>query len=171
MSEDNQPQQHRRAPSPLSVGRQPPSPLFTYHQRPRTGVIPPPLLSPAAAEIRDQAGRRLSIQEGARRQSLTYAEAGIPARRRSLAYADLMAVFYPPNIIHQPTVTNTPFECAEWEGVSDSALSHIPIDEPGVASWEPTLERAIKSIVSIKAQCVRSFDTETSGTYTATGFV
>lgn len=30
-------------------------------------------------------------------------------------------------------------------------------------SWEPTLERAIKAIVSIKASHVRSFDTETSG--------
>ncbi|KAI8146771.1 trypsin-like cysteine/serine peptidase domain-containing protein [Fennellomyces sp. T-0311] len=38
-------------------------------------------------------------------------------------------------------------------------------------SWEPTLEKAIKAIVSIKASHVRSFDTETSGGYTATGFV
>lgn len=38
-------------------------------------------------------------------------------------------------------------------------------------SWEPTLERAIKAIVSIKASHVRSFDTETSGGYTATGFI
>ncbi|CAO3676150.1 unnamed protein product [Rhizopus microsporus] len=37
--------------------------------------------------------------------------------------------------------------------------------------WEPTLERAIKAIVSIKASHVRSFDTETSGGYTATGFI
>ncbi|KAG1449795.1 hypothetical protein G6F56_008537 [Rhizopus delemar] len=36
-------------------------------------------------------------------------------------------------------------------------------------SWEPTLERAIKAIVSIKASHVRSFDSETSGDYTATG--
>ncbi|KAI8990075.1 trypsin-like cysteine/serine peptidase domain-containing protein [Pilobolus umbonatus] len=38
-------------------------------------------------------------------------------------------------------------------------------------SWEPTLEKAIKAIVSIKASHVRSFDTETSGSYTATGFI
>ncbi|KAI8369306.1 trypsin-like cysteine/serine peptidase domain-containing protein [Radiomyces spectabilis] len=38
-------------------------------------------------------------------------------------------------------------------------------------SWEPTLEKAIKAIVSIKASHVRSFDTETSGAYTATGFI
>ncbi|KAJ2719213.1 hypothetical protein GGI07_005352 [Coemansia sp. Benny D115] len=110
-----------------------------------------------------------------RRRSLTYDEAskrqedqdkgqgqGIPAaRRKSLAYADLMAVFYPPSILAQPTITDAPFECQEEEA-----------DGGGLgASWEPTLERAIRSIVSIKAQCVRSFDTESSGTYTATGFV
>ncbi|KAJ2418696.1 hypothetical protein GGF47_004917, partial [Coemansia sp. RSA 2524] len=98
-----------------------------------------------------------------RRASLKYAEAGLTGRRRSLAYADLMAVFYPPNVMSQPTVTETPFESAEWEGVADM--------EVGVANWEPMLEKAIKSVVSIKAQCVRSFDTETSGTYNATGFV
>ncbi|KAL0079035.1 trypsin-like cysteine/serine peptidase domain-containing protein [Phycomyces blakesleeanus] len=38
-------------------------------------------------------------------------------------------------------------------------------------SWEPTLEKAIRAIVSIKASHVRSFDTETSGAYTATGFI
>ncbi|RKP07353.1 hypothetical protein THASP1DRAFT_30834 [Thamnocephalis sphaerospora] len=38
-------------------------------------------------------------------------------------------------------------------------------------SWEPTLERAIKAIVSIQANHVRSFDTETAGSYTATGFI
>ncbi|KAJ2230991.1 hypothetical protein H4R99_003488 [Coemansia sp. RSA 1722] len=91
-----------------------------------------------------------------RRRSLTYTEANTMTRRRSLAYADLMAVFYPPNTLSQPTITDAPFE----EDVSGD-----------IASWEPTLERAIRSIVSIKAQCVRSFDTESSGTYTATGFV
>lgn len=30
-------------------------------------------------------------------------------------------------------------------------------------TWEPTLEKAIKAIISIKASHVRSFDTETSG--------
>ncbi|PIA15825.1 Pro-apoptotic serine protease NMA111 [Coemansia reversa NRRL 1564] len=82
-----------------------------------------------------------------------------------------MAVFYPPNTVSQPTVTETPFESAQWEGVNDKQLENLQIYESDVASWEPTLEKAINSIVSIKAQCVRSFDTETSGTYTATGFV
>jgi hypothetical protein len=43
----------------------------------------------------------------------------------------------------------------------------IPAYEAGVPfkarSWEPTLEKAIRAIVSIKASHVRSFDTETSG--------
>ena len=40
-----------------------------------------------------------------------------------------------------------------------------------VANWETTLERCIKSIVSIKACRARGLDTETPGSYTATGFV
>ncbi|KAJ1719999.1 hypothetical protein LPJ53_005313 [Coemansia erecta] len=101
-----------------------------------------------------------SAAAAARRRSFTYVEteAAGPggssgSRRRSLAAPDLMAVFYPPNTLAQPTISDTPFDGA------------------GAASWEPTLERAIRSIVSIKATCVRSFDTESSGTYTATGFV
>ncbi|KAF8932137.1 serine protease [Haplosporangium gracile] len=38
-------------------------------------------------------------------------------------------------------------------------------------TWESTLERSIRSIVSITANHVRSFDTETSGAYSATGFL
>ncbi|KAI7866010.1 trypsin-like cysteine/serine peptidase domain-containing protein [Spinellus fusiger] len=50
--------------------------------------------------------------------------------------------------------------------------SPMPIDVPYRArSWEPTLEKAIKAIVSIKASHVRSFDTEVSGAFTATGFI
>ncbi|KAJ1734531.1 hypothetical protein LPJ61_001017 [Coemansia biformis] len=105
------------------------------------------------------------------RRPLVVADTGPSARRRSLAYADLMAVFYPPNTVSQPTISNTPFECAQREGAGDDLIDDLDGGELGVASWEPTLKKAISSIVSIKAQCVRSFDTETSGTYTATGFV
>ncbi|KAG0322816.1 hypothetical protein BG000_002785 [Podila horticola] len=38
-------------------------------------------------------------------------------------------------------------------------------------TWEVTLERSIRAIVSITANHVRSFDTETSGAYSATGFL
>lgn len=37
--------------------------------------------------------------------------------------------------------------------------------------WNITLQRAIKGIVSIKATTLRSFDTESAGSYTATGFI
>ncbi|CAG8737644.1 14771_t:CDS:2, partial [Funneliformis mosseae] len=38
-------------------------------------------------------------------------------------------------------------------------------------SWKTTLEKAINAIVSIKANCVRDFDTQYSGEYCGTGFV
>ncbi|KAL0096820.1 hypothetical protein J3Q64DRAFT_1856306 [Phycomyces blakesleeanus] len=38
-------------------------------------------------------------------------------------------------------------------------------------TWETTLEKCIKSIISIKATRVRCLDTETPGAFTATGFV
>ncbi|KAG9065897.1 serine protease [Linnemannia hyalina] len=49
----------------------------------------------------------------------------------------------------------------------------IVADTPKLATmtWESTLERSIRSIVSITANHVRSFDTETSGAYSATGFL
>ena len=39
------------------------------------------------------------------------------------------------------------------------------------AAWETTLERTIKSIISIEATRVRSFDTDKTGAFHATGFV
>jgi hypothetical protein len=44
-------------------------------------------------------------------------------------------------------------------------FNYAPVVPVKVRSWEPTLEQAIKAIVSIKANHVRSFDTETSGIY------
>ena len=38
-------------------------------------------------------------------------------------------------------------------------------------TWDRTLPRVIRGIVSIKATTVRPFDTESAGDYTATGFV
>ncbi|KAF9908800.1 hypothetical protein EC991_009503 [Linnemannia zychae] len=53
-----------------------------------------------------------------------------------------------------------------------SAVGIVP-DTPKLAAmtWESTLEKSIRSIVSITANHVRSFDTETSGAYSATGFL
>ncbi|KAI8059484.1 trypsin-like cysteine/serine peptidase domain-containing protein [Gongronella butleri] len=53
-------------------------------------------------------------------------------------------------------------------GPNPEYISAVPYK---AKTWEPTLEKAIKAIISIKASHVRSFDTETSGTYTATGFI
>jgi S1-C subfamily serine protease len=49
----------------------------------------------------------------------------------------------------------------------------VPLErQPSTAErWNLTLERAIKGIVSIKATTLRSFDTESAGSYTATGFI
>jgi hypothetical protein len=44
--------------------------------------------------------------------------------------------------------------------IAPSTQSSVPYK---ARSWEPTLEKAIRAIVSIKASHVRSFDTETSG--------
>ena len=41
--------------------------------------------------------------------------------------------------------------------------SRIRVNPHDVQSWELTLEKAIKAIVSIKANGVRTFDTEKSG--------
>lgn len=38
-------------------------------------------------------------------------------------------------------------------------------------NWERTLEKSIRSIVSIHVTAVRGFDTESAGVYTATGFI
>ncbi|CAO3590341.1 unnamed protein product [Absidia cylindrospora] len=71
----------------------------------------------------------------------------------------------------------------DMTGTGASLLKQQPVDfwgpDPRYASgipykaktWEPTLEKAIRAIISIKASHVRSFDTETSGGYTATGFI
>ncbi|PVU89276.1 hypothetical protein BB561_005449 [Smittium simulii] len=103
-----------------------------------------------------------------RKPSRKFSESLVFQRRKSLAQNDLMAVFYYPDTIKQPTITDVPFESKEFEQIEDGILESESDFKVG---WEPTLEKAIKAIVSIKANCVRSFDTETSGNYTATGFV
>lgn len=79
--------------------------------------------------------------------------------------------YYPP-LLHQPSLPEAPLSAEEEGAITSPPLSITSSskDHP-IPSWEPTLEKAIKAIVSIKASHVRSFDTETSGPYTATGFV
>ncbi|KAI8343027.1 hypothetical protein BC941DRAFT_465199 [Chlamydoabsidia padenii] len=47
----------------------------------------------------------------------------------------------------------------------------VPMAKKVTATWETTLEKCIKSIVSIKATRVRCLDTEIPGVFSATGFV
>lgn len=66
-------------------------------------------------------------------------------------------------------------------------MKHLSLNDPDVApngadgpltspakvtkNWEHTLEKAIRSIISIRANAVRAFDTESTGAYNATGFI
>ncbi|KAI8059232.1 hypothetical protein BC940DRAFT_328385 [Gongronella butleri] len=51
------------------------------------------------------------------------------------------------------------------------AQQHEPAARSASSSWERTLDRCIKSIVSIKATRVKCLDTEIPGAFSATGFV
>lgn len=55
---------------------------------------------------------------------------------------------------------NSPRPPIDFAVPAPSAVNGVPYK---ARSWEPTLEKAIRAIVSIKASHVRSFDTETSG--------
>src|SRR5215471_1063948 len=59
-------------------------------------------------------------------------------------------------------------ELVQKEPLSGYALEH---QISSTERWDITIKRAIKGIVSIKATTLRSFDTESAGSYTATGFV
>lgn len=54
------------------------------------------------------------------------------------------------------------FEGGGAFGATPASAHAVPFK---ARSWEPTLEKAIKAIISIKANHVRSFDTETSGKF------
>ena len=55
-------------------------------------------------------------------------------------------------------------------GISDDTTkTEVPITEK--ETWDNTISRVISGIVSVKATIMRSYDTENSGDYTATGFV
>ncbi|KAJ1984485.1 hypothetical protein H4R34_000632 [Dimargaris verticillata] len=116
------------------------------------------------------------------RRSKSITESIITHRRPSapsdvLAYVYLPAHFTTPTVTEYPSGPFLPEQSGKKALPEDGALIESPASEatadhePLPVTWEPTLERAIKAIVSIKANCVRSFDTESSGAYTATGFV
>jgi S1-C subfamily serine protease len=53
----------------------------------------------------------------------------------------------------------------------EQQVNKMPVTKKTTATWETTLEKCIKSIVSIKATRVRCLDTEIPGVFSATGFV
>ncbi|GJJ76780.1 pro-apoptotic serine protease NMA111 [Entomortierella parvispora] len=74
------------------------------------------------------------------------------------------------NVLGGPTLIMPSNNLPQALGVMDAgAVAFSP--KLSAQTWEQTLERSIRSIVSITANHVRSFDTETSGAYSATGFL
>jgi S1-C subfamily serine protease len=53
----------------------------------------------------------------------------------------------------------------------EQQVNKMSVTKKTTATWETTLEKCIKSIVSIKATRVRCLDTEIPGVFSATGFV
>lgn len=119
-------------------------------QHPLVVSTPPlrgPVDSPAPIEAAEAASN-LKAHRGSMSLATTQYEQQAPidsrilrGRSKSLAFG--MQAFRPPvDYIAPVTTSGVPYKAR---------------------SWEPTLEKAIRAIVSIKASHVRSFDTETSG--------
>ncbi|OLL27067.1 PDZ domain-containing protein [Neolecta irregularis DAH-3] len=83
-----------------------------------------------------------------RRQSIASVSPPDPYGSASLLRSNILAenYFSSPPVIHNPQISQA-------------------------QQWDLTLEKAIRSIVSIKASTLRAFDTESAGNYTATGFI
>lgn len=72
-------------------------------------------------------------------------------------------------VIQVKEASGVPHCCAEAKSLSIQppiASVFAPL-----SNWESVLNRSIRAVVSIKASHVRSFDTDNSGAYTATGFI
>ena len=119
-------------------------------QHPLVVSTPPlrgPVDSPAPTDAAEVA-TDLKAHRGSMSLATTQFEQQAPVdsrtlRGRSKSLAFGMQAFRPPvDYIAPVTTSGVPFKAR---------------------SWEPTLEKAIRAIVSIKASHVRSFDTETSG--------
>ena len=84
--------------------------------------------------------------------------ADFPVRRSAFHDSDRSSYFTPPDLVFQ----------------KQPVTSYQPVVELQLSTaerWNITLQRAIKGIVSIKVTTLRSFDTESAGSYTATGFI
>jgi hypothetical protein len=99
-------------------------------------------LNPSPAAVRAHTTQEQLSPTISRTRKLRSKSVSLPARAHNspLVLEDPRFTFYPP----VGTTTTSAI----------SSQTH---------SWEPTLERAIKAIVSIQANHVRSFDTETAG--------
>ncbi|OBZ91682.1 PDZ domain-containing protein C23G3.12c [Choanephora cucurbitarum] len=129
-------------------------------QHPLVVSTPPlrgPVESPAPAEAGDMA-TNLKPHRGSMSLATTQFEQQAPVDSRALRGRSKSIAFGAHAWNPRPPMDY--FSPANTSGVPYKARS-----------WEPTLEKAIRAIVSIKASHVRSFDTETSGGYTATGFI
>ncbi|CAJ0752714.1 22115_t:CDS:2 [Entrophospora sp. SA101] len=84
---------------------------------------------------------------------------------KSISHSTISSSNFHHQSIKLQTTTNN---ISSSMNIEDDSNSLIVSD---IQNWETTLEKAIKAIVSIKANHVRSFDTESSGDYSATGFV
>ncbi|KAJ1912928.1 hypothetical protein IWQ60_009441, partial [Tieghemiomyces parasiticus] len=83
-----------------------------------------------------------------------------PSLPPSTVDADLDPANHPSQSAAKMAPTNNPLPTAAPACSKKSAFT-----------WKRTLERTTKAIVSVETNIVRLFDTELSGTYTATGFV
>lgn len=122
-------------------------PLVMSSTPPLRGPVDSP--APAAADemATNLTAHRDSMSEATNKfEQQPSASAAFRGRSKSIALGTYAWTSKPP----RPPVDY--FSCSTASGVPYKARS-----------WEPTLERAIKAIVSIKASHVRSFDTETSG--------
>jgi S1-C subfamily serine protease len=84
-----------------------------------------------------------------------------------------------PPPVQEPSVTKkvhalsdlTPSLSRSLSTISVASVSSAIASPSDKETWDRTLSRVIRGIVSIKATTTRPFDTESAGDYTATGFV
>ena len=70
-----------------------------------------------------------------------------------------------------PIKSLSPIPPALSRSISQMSMASSIASATDKETWDRTLSRAVKGIVSIKATTTRPFDTEAAGDYTATGFV
>ncbi|EPS43718.1 hypothetical protein H072_2305 [Dactylellina haptotyla CBS 200.50] len=145
---------------------------------PRISSGPAEITTPVSATFRPRSDSLISIEHPILEQPL----------EESLLLPDLKDTRVDPLGLSHLELENRPAEAPLTKTPTvelPSLISTIPVkplpeivNEPQATisaadkeTWDRTLPRVIRGIVSIKATTVRPFDTETAGDYTATGFV